>query len=530
MARSRVLPPGTALRMTADAVMVNAALFVAFLFRFLILLVSSETGQGLGPEAYSGILWEYIGAYTAGASILTVVCLAVFYFSGFYTHGRAYRGRYKALIIAQAVSLAYVIFGSLSVLVGDVVLRPRSVIVIAWFFTLIALELSRLWSHFWTHLIRAERSSMKGSPAEPRSSNVLVIGGAGYVGSALVPKLLDKGYKVCLFDLLLFGTDPIAGVLGHPNLEMVEADFRQVDRVVQAMRGIDAVVHLGAIVGDPACSLDEDLTIEVNLMATRMIAEVAKGSGVQRFVFASTCSVYGESDQVLDERSALNPASLYARTKTAAENVLLKMAHSDFCPVILRLATIYGISGRPRFDLVVNLLAAQALVEGKITVVGGNQYRPFVHVDDAASAIVSVLDAPLLAVEGQILNVGSDEQNFTIHEIGQIVHRLVPSAELIKIEADTDQRNYRGSFAKIKRLLGFTPRWTVEEGVQQVIESIKSGRVKDHRDAKYSNVRFLTEEATYVAEHTNWVLDLLAEASAAQASTSAAKEKASLGT
>ncbi len=226
------------------------------------------------------------------------------------------------------------------------------------------------------------------------TKHVLVIGGGGYIGSALLPKLLDSGYHVRLLDLLLFGTEPIADVLDHPNLEIVQADFRQVDEVVAAVRGMDTLIHLGAIVGDPACALDEELTIEVNLMATRMIAEVAKGSGVKRFIFASTCSVYGASDEILDERSALNPVSLYARSKIASEKVLRKMADDRFAPVILRFGTIYGLSGRTRFDLVVNLLAAKALIDKQITVFDGDQWRPFVHVDDAAQAVFKVLEAP----------------------------------------------------------------------------------------------------------------------------------------
>src|SRR5205823_1693957 len=144
--------------------------------------------------------------------------------------------------------------------------------------------------------------------------------------SALLPKLLAQGYSVRVLDLLLYGSEPLAAVLDHPRLEVVQADFRQVDKVVEAMQGVDAVIHLGAIVGDPACALDEELTIEVNLMATRMIAEVAKGSGIRRFCFASTCSVYGANDHMLDEWSELNPISLYARSKLASEKVLMQMA------------------------------------------------------------------------------------------------------------------------------------------------------------------------------------------------------------
>src|SRR4029079_6285270 len=226
-------------------------------------------------------------------------------------------------------------------------------------------------------------------------------------------------------DLLIYGTEPIEDSVAHPNLEIMKADFRQVDKVVQAMRNIDAVIHLGAIVGDPACALDEELTIEVNLMATRMIAEVAKGDGVSRVICASTCSVYGANDAMLDERSALNPVSIYARSKIASERVLMSMASCVFAPTLLRFGTIYGLSGRTRFDLVINLLTAKAMVEGKITVFGGDQWRPFVHVDDAALAVLMALEAPLSLVGNEVFNVGCDEQNYTIQQVGEMIKQLV---------------------------------------------------------------------------------------------------------
>jgi nucleoside-diphosphate-sugar epimerase len=344
---------------------------------------------------------------------------------------------------------------------------------------------------------------------------VLVIGGAGYIGSALLPKLLNKGYRVRLLDLMLFGIEPIANVIDHPNLEIIRADFRNVDHVVEAMRGVDAVAHLGAIVGDPACALDEELTIEVNLMATRMIAEVAKGSGVKRFIFASTCSVYGASDYILDERSELNPVSLYARSKIASEHVLMKMACDRFAPVILRFGTIYGLSGRTRFDLVINLLTAKAMVDGQITVMGGDQWRPFVHVDDAANAVCRALEVPRALVHSQVFNVGSNQQNYTIQQVGELIHRLVPTAELIDKGFDGDRRNYRVNFHKIQRQLGFMPQWTMEEGVRQVITAIQEGKVTDYQEALYSNVKFLREDAAskQLIRREQWVHELLNDTS-----------------
>lgn len=320
---------------------------------------------------------------------------------------------------------------------------------------------------------------------------VLVTGGAGYIGSALLPKLLDRGYIVRVLDLFMFGDKSIAHLFDHPRLEIIKGDFRHVGTVVKAMENVDAVIHLGAIVGDPACALYEDLTIEVNLMGTRLLAEVAQTVGVRRFMFASTCSVYGASDGILDEGSELNPVSLYACSKISAEQVVLGMENGVFSPTIMRFGTIYGLSGRTRFDLVVNLLTAKAVKEKKITIFGGDQWRPFVHVDDAALAIAMLLESPLSLVGHQVFNVGSNEQNYRIQSIGRIINRILPSAELIHDGFDADRRNYRVSFDKLQTMLNFSPKWTLEKGVMQVVTALRNDALVDYRAAEYSNVKLL---------------------------------------
>jgi len=342
---------------------------------------------------------------------------------------------------------------------------------------------------------------------------VLLIGGAGYIGSGLLPKLLDSGYRVRLLDAFLYGDDPIARWKDHPNLEVVNADFRRVDVVVRAMQGVQAVIHLGAIVGDPACALDEELTIETNLLATRMIAEVTKGQGIERFIFASSCSVYGASDSFLHEDSALHPVSLYARSKIACENVLLDMKTDTFRPVILRFSTIYGLSGRIRFDLVVNLLTAKAIVDKAITVFGSDQWRPFLHVDDAALAVHCALKAPEHALRQMIFNVGSDDQNYTLGDVGRLIKSLVPAADLQFYDNDSiDRRNYRVDFSRINRCMTFATAWKLEDGIHQVIDTIRSGHIKDYRSPLYSNARFLSEEIgpqSLRFAQQRWIRDVL---------------------
>lgn len=368
---------------------------------------------------------------------------------------------------------------------------------------------------------RSTNRSFKQLPRlwkKPTTRTVLVIGGGGYIGSALLPKLLARGHRVRVLDRLFYGFEPFREVVNHPNLEIRQADFRRIDKLVECMSGVDAIIHLGAIVGDPACALDQDLTIEVNLIATRTIAEVAKGYGIRRFIFASTCSVYGASaeNELLTEESALNPVSLYAITKLASEKVLMDMASETFSPTCLRFSTIYGLSGRTRFDLVVNLLTAKALLDGQITVQGGDQWRPFLHVDDAALSVLHTLESPLPQIHQQVFNVGSDEQNQTIQDIGELIHSKVPGSELVNLGSGGDRRDYRADFNKIREVLGFLPRWTIQEGVDQVIDVIKSGEVKDYRAAKYSNVKFLTEEQnplSLVHHESSWAYDLVEQTS-----------------
>jgi nucleoside-diphosphate-sugar epimerase len=497
-------------RIAADALLVNLAFSTALFIRFLYFLLAYGVSQG--SEDSQRVFDGYLLDYLTNAGLLTGTCLVTFALSGFYTHGRAYRGRYKILIVTQAVTLSYVLFGFLRSFGGEALNLSRGALVLAWVLTLGLLIAARLRGFLWRYGARLDRCLARADPdCRPRS--ILVIGGGGYIGSALLPKLLSQGYRVRLLDRLLYGVEPILGLLNHPRLEIHRADFRQVDKVVAAMQDMDAVVHLGAIVGDPACALDESLTIEINLTATRMIAEVAKGCGVRHFVFASTCSVYGASEEILDERSALNPVSLYARSKIACERILLKMAGQNFAPVILRFGTIYGLSGRIRFDLVVNLLAAKAKLDGIITVHGGDQWRPFLHVDDAAQAILSVLQAPTSMLRNPVFNVGSGEQNYTIAQMAEIIHQMVPTARLVTMDSEGDRRNYRVSFQKIRQAFGFRPHWTIAQGVQQVLEAIANGDVEDYQDPKYSNAQFLKKEgpARLVRHDDGWARELLDE-------------------
>ncbi len=320
---------------------------------------------------------------------------------------------------------------------------------------------------------------------------VLVIGGAGYVGSALVEKLLDAGFRVSVLDAMHFGEEPLSRVAGHANLTLIREDFRHIEALTRAMSGVGSVIHLGGLVGDPACAVDPELTVDVNVTATKLVGEIAKARGVKRFIFASSCSVYGACDEIVDENSRFNPQSLYARSKVASEVVLRALNCSDFAVTCLRFATIYGISGRTRFDLVVNLLCAKAVRDNLITVFGEDQWRPFVHVDDVARAILITLQAPFEKVAGEAFNVGSDTQNYTLGDAAELIRRQVPQAKIICDSNAVDRRNYRVCFTKIRTRLGFTPVWTLERGIAQVVSLVHSNGVGHYSLPTYSNVLFL---------------------------------------
>ncbi len=468
------------LRVVADALLVN-----------LSALAASTVLQSM---PFSDGAVHHLAIHRACILALMVICPAVFYLSGLYTYGRAYRVRYKALTILRATTTTYLIAVAVAFAADLAPEQALPFLGFSWLGSLGLLAGARAAPLIWSSgVVGRQLAAVLGEQSQPEQApRILVIGGAGYIGSALVERLLGLGYRVRVLDLLVYGDESIAAFYGHPSFDLLQGDFRHIHTVVRATKDIDAIVHLGAIVGDSACSIDQDLTIEINLRATRTIAEVGKGFGVKRFIFASTCSVYGASDQVLDERSALRPVSLYARTKIESEKVLLSLADAAFSPIILRFGTIYGLSGRPRFDLVVNLLAAKAVQDGEAGIFGGAQWRPFVHVKDVAEAILLALQAPLPSVHAQIFNVGSNEQNYQIAELGPIIQKMVPTARIVT-QAKEDDRNYHVRFDKIYNTLGFRPRYTLRDGVQEIIHACATGRIADYRHPRYSNFSFLKQ-------------------------------------
>lgn len=485
------------LRIIVDAMLVNFAFLAAQIIRFLIEIIAND-----GEANYRALLFRHLELYISSSLLLTLISVFVFFINGFYTYGRTYNSKYKILVVFQSTLISYLIY-SLIVYLFYHKNVDIAIIFISWILTFVLIFSIRLIASIWRIVVFKE-VKLRGKPLKNYISNVVVLGGAGYIGSVLVHKLLNHGYYVTVLDSLLYGDEGIRNFYHNSKFELIKGDIRNISDIVKALEFADAVVHLAAIVGDPACDLNERLTIQINQISTRVIAEIAKGFGVKRFIFASTCSVYGASERILDESSLTNPLSLYAQTKLESEKILLKLADENFAPVILRLATVYGMSPRPRFDLIVNLLTMKALLERKIEIYGGDQWRPFVHVEDVAESILKCLEAPIEVIRGQVFNVGSNEQNYQISEIGKIIKSIIPDTELIHVKENIDKRNYKVSFDKIHKKLGFYPRLTLKDGILEIKQSIENGYISDPREAKYFNHRALLEKPIFTFENESF--------------------------
>jgi nucleoside-diphosphate-sugar epimerase len=320
---------------------------------------------------------------------------------------------------------------------------------------------------------------------------VIITGGAGYLGSVLTTLLLAEGHQVRVLDSLAHGGESLLGAWCHPGFEFVRGDIRDRATVKAAVSGRDAVVHLAAIVGDPACGRNPDLARTVNLDASLQLIEESKQAGVARFVFASTCSNYGrmkDADRYVDEESELRPVSLYAETKVAVEMALLKSGLSDgWSPTPLRFATIYGVSPRMRFDLTVNEFTLEMLTRKHLKVFGEQFWRPYVHVRDAARAIAMVLQSPTAKVAGRVFNVGATDQNFQKQQLVELIQPYAPDAVVEFVPKTEDPRDYRVSFSRIAGELGFETSRSVPQGIAEVARLVSERVIGEFDHSRYRN-------------------------------------------
>lgn len=318
--------------------------------------------------------------------------------------------------------------------------------------------------------------------------NVLVLGGAGYLGSVMTRQLLDNGHRVRVLDRFSFTRESLADLQDDEALEVIEGDIRDISHTTECMDDMDAVILLASVVGEPACDIDPKVTADTNLLATTVVAEACAYYGVKRLIFASTDSVYGIREGIMREDSETNAISLYGRLKLQAESRLLSLKNDGFSTTILRMATLYGLSPRMRFDLVVNTLAMRASVEGKIKIFGGKQWRPFVHVADAAGAYLAVLEAPTESVADQIFNVGSNDQNYMIEQLGDLVRQVFPEVEVETIAQTPDLRDYYVNCDKIRKMTSYDSKRSIVDGLQEIKTAIESGAIKDIKESRYYNV------------------------------------------
>jgi nucleoside-diphosphate-sugar epimerase len=319
-----------------------------------------------------------------------------------------------------------------------------------------------------------------------RFEHVLVTGGAGYVGSALVPQLLAAGHRVTVLDLYLYGEDLFAEHRG-PMLREVVGDIRDQEALARALAGVDAVIHLACISNDPSYDLDPALGRSINYDAFRPLVRAAKAAGVQRFVYASSSSVYGiKAEPDVHELLPLEPLTDYSKFKALCEAVLEEERAPGFVTVTVRPSTVCGYAKRLRLDLVVNILAAHAWFNRKIRVFGGDQMRPNIHIADMVGVYLDLLTQPDALIDGEIFNAGY--QNRTVAEIAGLVQRGVAGDIAVEVVPTDDNRSYHVSAAKMTRVLGFTPRHTIEDAIADLCAAFADGRVSAMNDAVYHNI------------------------------------------
>jgi nucleoside-diphosphate-sugar epimerase len=325
----------------------------------------------------------------------------------------------------------------------------------------------------------------------PDTNLILVTGGAGYVGSVVVDDLLLRGHRVRVLDSLIHGSVPsLLNAWSDRKFEFVHGDIR--DRAVRrsALTDVRAIVHLAAIVGDPACARQPALAQEVNLEGTRLLLDDAEEMEVGRFVFASTCSNYGKrvnNSAPATEEGELAPVSLYAETKVAAELDLLARANGAPATCCLRFATVYGTSPRMRFDLTVNEFTREVCLGADLVVFGEQFWRPYTHVRDAAQAVVLAVESSVETIAGQVFNVGDTGENYRKRDIVELLKQRIPSASIDFVHKDEDPRDYRVSFEKIKAQLGFRAQRSVSDGIDEVIALLRSGIIDDPYAPVYRN-------------------------------------------
>jgi nucleoside-diphosphate-sugar epimerase len=322
-------------------------------------------------------------------------------------------------------------------------------------------------------------------------SKTLITGGSGYIGSLLANELLENGHEVRVLDSLLHGQDDIAAEQERAGIEVIRADIRDGGARSRALDGVQSVVHLAAIVGDPACARDPKESDEVNVQATEALVADAKAAGVERLLFASTCSNYGrmaDPTVPITEEGELRPVSLYAEQKVGMEKLILGGAGNGMAPTCLRFATVYGVGRRMRFDLTVNEFTRELWADRELEVFGEQFWRPYIHVADAGRAVRTVLESSVEKVGGNVFNAGKSGENYRKLDIVEEIGKQTDKGHVTFVKKDEDPRDYKVSFDKIKAELGFDTLMTVPDGIGEIMQALDEGRFGDPYDPRYKNI------------------------------------------
>ena len=321
----------------------------------------------------------------------------------------------------------------------------------------------------------------------------LVTGGAGYVGSMLIRELLANEYNVKCVDSLIYGDKALKGLSNNSRFEFILGDIRDSKLLDKCLKNVNYVVHLAAIVGDKPCQAAPKSAYQINYFGTKILSEIAKKNGVDKFIFASTCSNYGITDpnSYATEESELNPVSLYAETKIDCEKYLSSISNKDFSVISLRFGTAYGLSFRTRFDLTVNSFAYEALTDKRLVIFSSNTWRPYIHVLDMSKLILKVLDLEKVKINSTIFNAGFTNQNLTKKNVAEILKKKMPNLSLKYVPSSEDIRDYKVGFQKIENLTGLTHSRTVEDGFNEILNAFKT-KILTKKDYDSNNLETLT--------------------------------------
>jgi nucleoside-diphosphate-sugar epimerase len=312
---------------------------------------------------------------------------------------------------------------------------------------------------------------------------VLVTGGGGYIGSVLVPRLLKEGYKVKVLDRFFFGQETLSSVSKNKNLKLIQDDTRWFDPKI--LKNVDVVMDLAALSNDPSGELNPKMTMEINHKGRARVAKLSKDAGVKRYILASSCSIYGFRDGLLDETSPINPLTTYAKANRKAEISAKKLSDDKFTATMLRFATVFGLSPRMRFDLAVNGMVLGFFKNKQIPIMrDGTQWRPFIDVKDVAEAYVTVIKSPKDRVNGEIFNVGSDNQNYQILQLAKEIAKAINIPFKKQWYGDPDSRSYQISFKKIEDTLGYKTKISLASSAKEIINALKSGKTTDSLKTK----------------------------------------------